>query len=178
MERIKELFDLAVQRQTKEMNDNITGHGIDNHLMGLRYAAKEAGDPIPDIFADEAYAIVNHFALSTSQVSDQGRSSFHLRVIDPSLAPILRNSHKIRVFAEQICNNLCRQAISNTLNTLYDKSLRVATLFFSLSKIASRRRHEKFFPDVSRSNPFGMDAHVDERDLFPREKRKGIKTTL
>ncbi|XP_039301772.1 choline O-acetyltransferase isoform X2 [Solenopsis invicta] len=68
-ERIKELFDLAVQRQTKEMNDNIHGQGIDNHLMGLRYAAKEAGEPIPDIFTDEAYAIINHFALSTSQVT-------------------------------------------------------------------------------------------------------------
>ncbi|KAL6259476.1 hypothetical protein P5V15_009395 [Pogonomyrmex californicus] len=51
------------------MNDNIYGQGIDNHLMGLRYAAKEAGEPIPDIFTDEAYAIVNHFALSTSQVT-------------------------------------------------------------------------------------------------------------
>lgn len=69
VERIKELFDLAVQRQTKEMNDNITGYGIDNHLMGLRYVAKEAGDQIPEIFRDEAYTIVNHFALSTSQVS-------------------------------------------------------------------------------------------------------------
>ncbi|XP_026827019.1 choline O-acetyltransferase [Ooceraea biroi] len=68
-ERIKELFDLAVQRQTKEMNDNIYGLGIDNHLMGLRYAAKEAGEQIPEIFTDEAYAIVNHFALSTSQVT-------------------------------------------------------------------------------------------------------------
>ncbi|XP_071637509.1 choline O-acetyltransferase isoform X3 [Temnothorax longispinosus] len=68
-ERIKELFDLAVQRQTKEMNDNIHGQGIDNHLMGLRYVAKEAGEPIPEIFTDEAYAIVNHFALSTSQVT-------------------------------------------------------------------------------------------------------------
>lgn len=68
-ERIKELFDLAVQRQTKEMNDNINGYGIDNHLMGLRYAAQEVGEPVPDIFTDQAYKIVNHFALSTSQVS-------------------------------------------------------------------------------------------------------------
>lgn len=56
------------------MNDNIYGQGIDNHLMGLRYVAKEAGEPMPELFTDEAYAIVNHFALSTSQVSDQGRS--------------------------------------------------------------------------------------------------------
>ncbi|XP_015588325.1 choline O-acetyltransferase [Cephus cinctus] len=68
-EKIKELFDLAVERQSKEMMDNIMGQGIDNHLMGLRYAAKEAGEPVPDIFADEAYKIVNHFALSTSQVT-------------------------------------------------------------------------------------------------------------
>ncbi|XP_076243801.1 choline acetyltransferase [Calliopsis andreniformis] len=68
-ERIKELFDLAVQRQTKEMNDNITGQGIDNHLMGLHYCAKEAGEVVPDIFTDEAYRIVHHFALSTSQVT-------------------------------------------------------------------------------------------------------------
>lgn len=68
-DRIKELFDLAVQRQVKEMNDNIAGRGIDNHLIGLRYAAKEAGEPIPDIFTDEAFKIVNHFALSTSQVT-------------------------------------------------------------------------------------------------------------
>ncbi|OAD52435.1 Choline O-acetyltransferase [Eufriesea mexicana] len=72
-ERIKELFDLAVQRQTKEMNDNINGHGIDNHLMGLRYAAQEAGEPVPDIFTDQAYKIVNHFALSTSQVSNNNK---------------------------------------------------------------------------------------------------------
>ncbi|XP_012137207.2 choline acetyltransferase isoform X1 [Megachile rotundata] len=68
-ERIKELFDLAVQRQTKEMNDNITGQGIDNHLMGLRYTAKETGEPMPEIFTNQAYEIVNHFALSTSQVT-------------------------------------------------------------------------------------------------------------
>ncbi|KAL7306295.1 hypothetical protein TKK_0001725 [Trichogramma kaykai] len=68
-QRIKELFDLAVQRQTKEMTDNIMGHGIDNHLMGLRYAAVEAGEPVPDIFNDEAYKITQHFSLSTSQIT-------------------------------------------------------------------------------------------------------------
>ncbi|KAI4472564.1 hypothetical protein M0802_016698, partial [Mischocyttarus mexicanus] len=75
-DRIKELFDLAVQRQTKEMNDNITGRGIDNHLMGLRYAGKDTGEPIPDIFTDEAYRIINHFALSTSQVTTKNPNAF------------------------------------------------------------------------------------------------------
>ncbi|XP_053977958.1 choline O-acetyltransferase isoform X2 [Hylaeus volcanicus] len=82
-ERIKELFDLAVQRQTKEMNDNITGQGIDNHLMGLRYAAKEAGEPVPEIFADEAYAIINHFALSTSQVTTKNDAIVGYGPVEP-----------------------------------------------------------------------------------------------
>ncbi|XP_014205152.1 choline O-acetyltransferase [Copidosoma floridanum] len=68
-QKIKELFDVAVQRQTKEMNDNITGQGIDNHIMGLRYTAMEAGEPVPEIFNDEAYKITQHFALSTSQIT-------------------------------------------------------------------------------------------------------------
>lgn len=51
------------------MHDNIHGLGIDNHLMGLRYAAEEIGEPVPELFLDETYKIMNHFALSTSQVS-------------------------------------------------------------------------------------------------------------
>lgn len=51
------------------MTDNITGRGIDNHLMGLRMAALEAGEAVPEVLADEAYRLVNHFALSTSQVT-------------------------------------------------------------------------------------------------------------
>ena len=69
------MFDLAVQRQTKEMLDNITGNGIDNHLMGLRYAAIEAGEPIPDVLNDEAYRATQHFSLSTSQVRESSTFS-------------------------------------------------------------------------------------------------------
>ncbi|XP_043290100.1 choline O-acetyltransferase [Venturia canescens] len=68
-QRIRELFDLAVQRQTKEMYDNNHGYGIDNHLMGLKYAAMETGEPVPELFLDESFKIVNHFALSTSQIT-------------------------------------------------------------------------------------------------------------
>ncbi|XP_074114537.1 choline acetyltransferase isoform X1 [Cotesia typhae] len=68
-QRIKELFDLAVQRQAKEIADNINGLGLDNHLMGLRYVAKEMGENIPELFNDESFNIIHHFALSTSQVT-------------------------------------------------------------------------------------------------------------
>lgn len=67
-QKIMELFDAAVKRQTGEIADNIYGSGIDNHLMGLRYAAMELGDNLPELFTDESFGIVHHFALSTSQV--------------------------------------------------------------------------------------------------------------
>lgn len=41
---------------------------IDNHLLGLREAAREMKMEKPEIFKDDSYLISNHFILSTSQV--------------------------------------------------------------------------------------------------------------
>ena len=57
-----------MKKQTEIMVENILGQGIDIHLLGLRELAKDLGEPLPDIFQDEAYRTANHFALSTSQV--------------------------------------------------------------------------------------------------------------
>ena len=46
----------------------ILGHGIDNHLLGLRQIAEQCGKKIPELFLDNAYKTSNHFTLSTSQV--------------------------------------------------------------------------------------------------------------
>ncbi|KAE8750338.1 hypothetical protein FOCC_FOCC002898 [Frankliniella occidentalis] len=66
--RKRELFKVAVKKQTDIMVQNILGEGIDVHLLGLREMAKELGEPVPDLFTDETYRVANHFALSTSQV--------------------------------------------------------------------------------------------------------------
>lgn len=51
------------------MEDNILGRGIDNHLLGLREAAREAGDgALPPLFTDPTYKQMMEFKLSTSQV--------------------------------------------------------------------------------------------------------------
>lgn len=81
-QRIRELFDLAVQRQASEITDNIHGFGIDNHLMGLRYAAQEAGEPLPEIFTDESFRILHHFGLSTSQVGSRMSEIVYLNFLD------------------------------------------------------------------------------------------------
>ncbi|XP_059489583.1 choline O-acetyltransferase isoform X3 [Neocloeon triangulifer] len=64
-----ELYDKAVAKQTLEMVDNILGQGIDIHLLGLNKAAKENLHSEPEIFLDKAFSKLNHFSLSTSQVS-------------------------------------------------------------------------------------------------------------
>ncbi|NWW14811.1 CACP acetyltransferase, partial [Oreocharis arfaki] len=46
----------------------LSGHGAERHLQGLRQAALEAGEPLPEIFLDPAYAQATHFRLCTLQV--------------------------------------------------------------------------------------------------------------
>lgn len=49
--------------------ENITGLGIDIHLLGWRQAARDHLIST-ELFEDESYTIANHFSLSTSQVSN------------------------------------------------------------------------------------------------------------
>ncbi|XP_007566309.1 choline O-acetyltransferase [Poecilia formosa] len=63
-----ELLRCAINVQTKYTVMAITGMAIDNHLLGLREAAREMKMEKPEIFKDDAYLISNHFILSTSQV--------------------------------------------------------------------------------------------------------------
>lgn len=50
------------------MVQNILGHGIDIHLLGLREACNDRGEPLHDFFTDESFKTANCFLLSTSQV--------------------------------------------------------------------------------------------------------------
>ena len=67
LEKKLELFDAALQKQTLITTENITGHGIDIHLLGLREMAKDY-KMYAEIIEDETYALANQFLLSTSQV--------------------------------------------------------------------------------------------------------------
>lgn len=62
------LLRKAIKHQTDILVQAILGHGIDNHLLGLRQIAKEQGMNIPELFQDDSYKMSNHFTLSTSQV--------------------------------------------------------------------------------------------------------------
>lgn len=46
----------------------LNGHGIDNHLLGLKLQAIEEGLSIPKVFMDTAYGLATHWKLRTGQV--------------------------------------------------------------------------------------------------------------
>ncbi|OAF64080.1 hypothetical protein A3Q56_08215 [Intoshia linei] len=64
----KDLFILAIKRQSSILLQTILGQGIDNHLLGLECIASMLNKKIPNLFSDNSYIIANHFILSTSQV--------------------------------------------------------------------------------------------------------------
>ncbi|XP_063826966.1 choline O-acetyltransferase, partial [Ostrinia nubilalis] len=71
-----ELFEEAVRKQTSIMEANILGRGIDNHLLGLREAAREALGSLPALFTDPTYKQMIEYKLSTSQVATTTDGTF------------------------------------------------------------------------------------------------------
>ncbi|XP_072949841.1 choline O-acetyltransferase [Epargyreus clarus] len=71
-----ELFDEAARKQTAIMEANILGRGIDNHLLGLREAARESTGELPPLFTDPTYKQMIEFKLSTSQVATTTDGTF------------------------------------------------------------------------------------------------------
>ncbi|VDP76060.1 unnamed protein product [Schistosoma curassoni] len=63
------LLRKAMEWQTEIMLETILGHGVDNHLLGLRQIALAHGKELPNIFKDPSYMESNRFRLSTSQLN-------------------------------------------------------------------------------------------------------------
>ncbi|NXS88521.1 CACP acetyltransferase, partial [Erpornis zantholeuca] len=49
----------------------LSGRGPERHLQALRQAALSAGEPLPEIFLDPAYAQATHFRLCLLQVTPE-----------------------------------------------------------------------------------------------------------
>ncbi|KAI0333740.1 acyltransferase ChoActase/COT/CPT [Cubamyces sp. BRFM 1775] len=62
------LFRKAVSRHLQYAAWAADGQGVDRHLFGLKKCLKE-GEPLPEIYKDEAFAKTSHWELSTSQLS-------------------------------------------------------------------------------------------------------------
>lgn len=62
------LLEAAVDKHKKYSLEVMNGNGIDRHLLGLKLAALENGQQIPQLFNSKGYQKLMHFKLSTSQV--------------------------------------------------------------------------------------------------------------
>ncbi|NXV57975.1 CACP acetyltransferase, partial [Molothrus ater] len=67
-EELLALLREAVEEQESRTREVLSGQGPERHLQGLRQAALAAGEPLPEIFLDPAYAQATHFRLCTLQV--------------------------------------------------------------------------------------------------------------
>ncbi|XP_054156142.1 choline O-acetyltransferase-like [Oppia nitens] len=65
-----EMFQKAMRKQTEILKYTISGHGIDNHLLGLREIAKQSASDTPILFREKSFKEFSNFRLSTSQVSN------------------------------------------------------------------------------------------------------------
>ncbi|EMD39824.1 hypothetical protein CERSUDRAFT_112084 [Gelatoporia subvermispora B] len=66
--RRAELFRKAMARHVQYATWAADGQGVDRHLFGLKRMLRE-GEPLPEIYKDEAFAKTNHWELSTSNLS-------------------------------------------------------------------------------------------------------------
>ena len=71
-----ELLRRAIRHQTQLSQLVITGRGIDNHLLGIQYIARETGIEIPELFKDSNFKLFNNFELSTSQIPTNSSSIY------------------------------------------------------------------------------------------------------
>jgi carnitine O-acetyltransferase len=62
------LFQRAATRHVQYASWAAAAQGVDRHLFGLKKLLKE-GEEVPKIYTDPAYAMTNHWELSTSQLS-------------------------------------------------------------------------------------------------------------
>ncbi len=61
------LFRKAISRHLQYAAWAADGQGVDRHLFGLKKSLKE-GQPMPEIYTDEAFSKTNYRELSTSQL--------------------------------------------------------------------------------------------------------------
>ncbi len=66
-ERAK-LFRAAVTRHIQYSTWAADAQGVDRHMFGLKKLLRD-GEPMPEMFTDEAFAKSSHWTLSTSQLS-------------------------------------------------------------------------------------------------------------
>lgn len=66
---MRALIDECSKKHGQLTKEAAMGQGFDRHLFALRHMAKVHCHPVPDLYKDPSYALVNHNVLSTSTLS-------------------------------------------------------------------------------------------------------------
>lgn len=66
---MRALIDECSTKHGQLTKEAAMGQGFDRHLFALRHMAKVHGHPVPDLYNDPSYAMINHNVLSTSTLS-------------------------------------------------------------------------------------------------------------
>ncbi|KAI5297820.1 hypothetical protein KEM56_004517, partial [Ascosphaera pollenicola] len=114
-EECVKLLRAALAAHTKYTLDASNGHGVDRHLFGLKKLI-QAGESVPQLYQDPAYAYSGSWYLSTSQLSSEYFNGYGWsQVIDQGFGlayMINANSLQINV----VCKKLGAERMSFYLN--------------------------------------------------------------
>ncbi|KAE8293822.1 Carnitine O-palmitoyltransferase 2, mitochondrial [Larimichthys crocea] len=69
VEQLKAMLHECSKYHGQLTKEAAMGQGFDRHLFAMRYLANSKGQALPDLYADPAYAAINHNILSTSTLT-------------------------------------------------------------------------------------------------------------
>uniref|UniRef100_A0A8D3D7Z2 Choline/carnitine acyltransferase domain-containing protein n=1 Tax=Scophthalmus maximus TaxID=52904 RepID=A0A8D3D7Z2_SCOMX len=110
-----QLFREAVDAYTALTDLTLNGHGVDQHLLGLKLQAIEKGMTIPKIFMDTAYGLATHWKLRTGQVPANTDSVMCFGPLVPDGYAICYNPQADHVHFSITAFNCCEETHAETL---------------------------------------------------------------
>nr|AKG51680.1 carnitine O-acetyltransferase [Oryzias sinensis] len=118
-----ELFREAVDAYTVLTEQTLNGHGIDNHLLGLKLQAIEEGLSIPKVFMDTAYGLATHWKLRTGQVPANTDSVMCFGPLVPDGYAVCYNPQADHVHFSITAFNCCEDTNAETLSRTVKETL-------------------------------------------------------
>ncbi|RVE67114.1 hypothetical protein OJAV_G00114790 [Oryzias javanicus] len=118
-----ELFREAVEAYTVLTEQALNGHGIDNHLLGLKLQAIEEGLSIPKVFMDTAYGLATHWRLRTGQVPANTDSVMCFGPLVPDGYAVCYNPQADHVHFSITAFNCCEDTNAETLSRTVKETL-------------------------------------------------------
>ncbi|KAJ8273796.1 hypothetical protein GJAV_G00105610 [Gymnothorax javanicus] len=113
----------AVDSHSILTDQALRGHGIDQHLLGLKLQAIEERTSVPRLFMDTAYGLATHFKLRTGQVPTNTDSILCFGPLVPDGYAVCYNPQLDHVHFSITAFNCCEETHADTLAQTLDSAL-------------------------------------------------------